>query len=371
MPPTPLSLRALNRATLARQMLLARVRATPTAVIEQLAGLQAQWPKLPFIGLWTRLERFRREDLAALLERRSVVRATMMRGTLHLVSAKDYLAMRAALQPLLDRGLLGVLRGRAKELDLVKLATTARRYLESEPRTFEEIRDHLLARNPKDDERAMGYVARMSLPLVMVPTDATWSFPPASRFALAESWLKKPLRPAEPKAVVLRYLAALGPASVADAQTWSGMQGLREVFEALRPKLQTFRDARGRELFDLPDAPRPKEDVAAPVRFLPEFDNLLLGHADRSRVIDERHRPAVYRAGLRVEQAFLVEGFVAGTWTTERKKRVATLTIEPVLALAKGAHEALEAEALELVRFVEPDADTFDVRFAKAGKAAR
>src|SRR5262249_26523058 len=211
----PLSLDALHRATLARQMLLARDTATPTKVTERLVGLQAQWPRPPFLGLWSRIEGFRREDLNRLLHDRAVVRATFLRGTLHLVSAKDYLAFRAALQPLLTRGLRAILRQRAVELDEADLAAAAAAYLPAGPRTFRELRDYLLRREGQGDERAMGYAVRMTLPLVMEPTDDPWGFPTVSRFALAATWLGAPLQPDEgPAALVLRYLAAFGPASV-------------------------------------------------------------------------------------------------------------------------------------------------------------
>jgi len=359
----PLSLDALSRATLARQMLLARETATPLTVTERLVGLQAQWPRPPFLGLWSRIEGFRREDLHRLLHERDVVRATFLRGTLHLVSAGDYRALRAALQPLLTRGMRSILRQRGAELDEADIAAAAAARLAEGPQTFEELRDYLLRRDPEGDERAMGYTVRMSLPLVMVPTDDPWAFPTASRFALAESWLGAPLQPDEgPAALVLRYLAAFGPATVTDAQTWSGLQGLRETFEALRSQLVTFRDERKRELFDLPEAPRPLADTPAPVRFLPEFDNLVLGHEDRRRFIADEHRSSVFLPGLRVAPTFLVDGRVAGTWKLERKKAAATLAVEPFANLPKKTRTELEGEAERLVRFAEPDARAHDVR---------
>ena len=369
---TVLSPRALNRATLARQMLLAREGVTPLAAIERVLGLQAQWPKPPFFGLWSRLEGFRREDLCQLVRERGAVRGTMMRGTLHLVSARDYLELRPVLQPLLTRGLQSVLKQRKVELDFADLLAAARPYLEDGPRTFEQVRDHLLGHFPQGDERAMGHAVRMLLPLVMEPTDADWGYPTVCRFALAEAWLGEPLRPEAGEeglgALVLRYLAAFGPATVADAQTWSGLQRLRPAFEALRPRLAAFRDERGRELFDLPEAPRPPADTAAPVRFLPEFDSVVLAHDDRSRVIADEHRPAVYRPGLRVLPTVLVDGAVAGTWKTERKKKVAALVVEPFKALPKVVREELAEEGERLLRFAEPDAGAFELRWPqKAG----
>ncbi len=361
-----LTLRALNRATLNRQLLLRRDAMPPLAAIERLAGLQAQWPRPPFVGLWTRLESFARDALAELLAERRAVRGTLMRGTIHLVSAADYLAWRAPLQPMLTRG-LRVLGDRAAGLDLEAVAAAAHQFLSAGPQTFEAIRDHLKARFPGANDRVLGYTARMLLPLVQEPTAATWSYPAVARFALAEAWLGRP--PVESTGLddlLLRYLAAFGPASVADAQTWSGLQGLKPAFEALRPRLAVFRDERGRELFDLPDAPRPNADVTVPVRFLPEFDNLLLAHADRRRVIADAHKPAVFLPGLRVAATLLVDGTVAGTWSIERQRAAASLVVTPFAQLAQNTAAALLGEAERLARFVEDDAGLLDVRLAPA-----
>lgn len=363
----PLTRAQLNRATLARQMLLGREKVSPMLAIERLAGLQAQLARPPYIGLWSRLEGFRREDLGAALSRREVVRATMMRGTLHLVSAKDYIRLRPVLQPMLTRSLQAVLKQRAAALEMEPLLAAARAYLAKEPRTFDEVRDHLESLKLPGDERARGFAVRMRLPLIQVPTDAPWGYPGAADFTLAEAWLGEAFqaygeKAESPEPLVLFYLAAFGPATVADAQTWSGLQGLRGAFEALRPKLVTFRDERGRELFDLPDAPRPPEDVPAPARFLPEFDNLVMAHADRSRLIADEHRPLIFRANLRVLPTFLVDGVVAGTWDIERSNGRAALVMEPFGKLSKKAFAALEEEAERLVRFVEPDAKEHGVR---------
>jgi hypothetical protein len=346
-------------------MLLAREKTTALLATERLMGLQAQWPRPPFFGLWSRIEGFQRSELAGALRRRELVRATMMRGTLHVVSAGDYLRLRPALQPVLTRGMKSILRDRAAAVDVEALVAAARAYFEEEPRTFTELRDFLMTLHPDGDERAMGFIVRTQLPLIQVPTEADWAFPAASDFAVAEAWLGAPLGgDASPQALVLRYLAAFGPAAPADVQAWSGLQGLREALTALRPKLCVVRDERGRELFDLPDAPRPGEDVSAPVRLLPEFDNLIVSRADARFVADE-HRSSIFLSALRVLPTFLVDGFAAGTWKIERKKALATLTLAPFAALAKKAREALEEEASALVRFAEPDASTFEVKVAK------
>ncbi|MCP3140905.1 winged helix DNA-binding domain-containing protein [Pyxidicoccus xibeiensis] len=366
MPATPImTLRALNRATLARQLLLEREKLPLLKAVERLVALQAQQAKPPFLGLWSRVEGFEREALLRLLQRREVVRATLMRGTLHLLSAKDYVKLRALFAPLLEASVHAILRERAKGLDIAPLVQEAREYLLEEPRTFEEVRDYLVERHPKTDERAMGFVVRMYLPLIQVPTDAEWGYPGTTDFAVAESWLGEPLgTDGTPEALVLRYLAAFGPATVADAQTWTGLKGLKDVVASLMPKLLTLRDEKGRELFDLPKAPRPPEDTPAPVRFLPEFDSLILGHEDRTRLVADEYRSRLITKNLRIPATFLVDGLVTGTWKVERKKATATLVVEPFAPLGKKLRDALVGEGEGLLRFAEPDARAFEVRFA-------
>lgn len=344
--------RELNRATLARQLLLAREPVPVPAAVERLGGLQAQEPRPPYIGLWTRLEGFRREDLHGALHDRRVVRATLMRATLHLTSAEDYAAHRAALQPALDGAMEGVLKARGAVLELDRVLPAARRLLEAGPLTFNELRAGLAEVFPDADERALGYAVRTQVPLLMVPTDDTWSFPRDAQFALPGIRLRK----ADAGALVLRYLAAFGPASAADVQRWSGLQRMKPVLEGLRDRLVTFRDDRGRELFDLPDAPRPGEDAEAPPRFLPDFDSLVLAHDDRTRVLADQHKPAIATKNLRIPAMFLWDGFAAGTWRVERKRGTATLTVRPFGRLPRGAPKALEAEAEALLAFAEPDA---------------
>lgn len=363
-PPEVLTARHLNRATLARQMLLERSDANPVVAIERLIGMQAQEPKPPFVGLWSRLNGFQRDDLHQALRDRTVVRGTLMRGTLHAFSAADYAAFRLTLQPVLDQG-LKVLGERAAGLEPERVIPAARELLLEAPRTFGEMRALLQERFPEINERALGFVVRMMLPLVMVPTEHPWAFPANAAFTLAETWLEAPLDPDDATPALLRrYLAAFGPASAADAQTWSGLPRLQSVFEAMRPELVTFTDERGRELFDLPDAPRPDPECPAPVRFLPEFDNLLLSHADRTRVIADEHRQVVYQKGnLRLLATILVDGVVCGTWRVETKRKAATLQITPFAPLPRKVRLALEEEGEGLPRFLEPDATSHDITF--------
>lgn len=349
----------LSRATLARQLLLERDSMSAVAAVERLCGMQAQEPRPPVVGLWTRLDGFRAEDLLEPVRAGKAVRATLMRATLHLMSARDYRKLRSALDPMMT----GAMGPRTKDLDLDAVMREAAKLLRKDPLTFNELRAALAKRFPGADDRGLGRAVRLGLPLVMVPTDDRWGFARDSRFAPAESVIgKPPAKRAATAELLLRYLAAFGPATAADFQTWSGLGGTRAIVEKVRDQVVTFRDERGRELLDLPDAPRPGGDVRAPVRFLPDFDNLLLAHDDRSRVIADEHRPLVATKNLRIKATFLVDGIVAGTWAAERKGKRATLRLEPFNRLRKADVKELEAEGEELLRFLEPDAATRDVK---------
>jgi hypothetical protein len=362
--PDRLTLRDLNRATLGRQMLLAREAVSISTALERLVGLQAQWPAPPYTGLWTRLKKFERRDLAQLIEQRRVVRAPLMRATLHVANADDYLQLRPLLRELFAHALDGMPAERTKDIDPEALGDEARPFLAETPRTQEEVRQFLAARHPKLDVRMMGHAVRMNLPLVQTPGEGTWGFSSAPAFALAETWLGRPLaKHPDPRALIRRYLAAFGPATVRDAQTWCGLRNLQATFDALRPELRVLADEKGRELFDLPDAQRPSADTAAPARFLPEFDNLLLSHVDRSRVVPEAFRKKVFLPGLRVAPTFLIDGFVAGSWNLERTKNQAVLALMPFAPLPKKDRTALAAEAEQLARFLAPDTDRREIKF--------
>jgi hypothetical protein len=371
--PDTLTLRQINRATLARQMLLAREKVTPLQAIERLVGMQAQWPKPPFLGLWSRVEGFKREELTTLLHKRTVVRATFMRATIHVVTAKDFLALRPAIQPVLESALQAVLKERLDGVELPALMKQVRKMLDREPLTFAAIREEFLRADPKADERAMGYAVRMLLPLVQVPVDdQPWAFPSQACFASAEQWLGKavPAKAVQPDALLVRYLEGYGPASAEDMRAWSGLarSTVNEAFERLRPKLSVFRDGEGkgkRELFDLADAPRPDGDVPAPVRLIPEYDNVITTRADE-RFVAKADRPRVFLSALRIAATVLIDGFVAGTWKLEATKKVATLTVEPFKPLPARAKKDVEAEAESLLRFAEPEARIREVRIAKA-----
>lgn len=359
-----LTRRELNRALLARQWLLSREARDPVAALEHLAGLQAQLPRPPVIGLWSRLRDFDRASLLDAVQARSVVRVTAMRGTLHLLSSRDYRAWRGPLQPALTRGLTAIVRPALDETHLAAAEAETRRFLRGSAATFDAIRDHLAPRFPGVNVRHLAYALRLTVPLVQVPVEsATWGYPGQADFALADTWLKRPVstRPSSPADVVRRYLGAFGPASVADAQAWSGLPSLAQVFESLRGELVTFRDERKRVLFDLPDAPRPAPDTLAPVRLVPDWDNVLLGHHDRSRVIADEHRARISTRNLQVTATFLVDGLVAGAWSLSRKGRAATLVLEPFVKVPKKEMAALREEAEQLLAFAEPDAGSHGV----------
>jgi hypothetical protein len=351
---------ALNRATLARQLLLRREKTSAADAVARLCGMQAQEAKPPFLGLWSRVDGFAVDDLHAALHDHSVVRGMLLRATLHLATAADYTAFRPVIQPVLTAASAGALRDRAKGLDPDKVLPAAVSYLEEAPRTFTEIRAHLSGLFPAVNERALGYTVRTHVPMVMVPTEDRWAFPSDARFTLASSWLDEPLAAdTEPDTLVRRYLAAFGPATAADVQTWSGLKGIAAVLKRL--DLVEFRSEAGKRLYDLPDAPRPDPETAVPARFLPEFDNLVLAHADRSRLVDDEFRGRLTTKNLRVRATFLVYGFVAGTWQYTVKRGAAAMQLSPFRPLPASAASALGEEGEQLLRFAEPGASTYDV----------
>jgi hypothetical protein len=350
-----LGVRELNRATLARQMLLRRWKLPAADAIERLVGMQAQVPTDPYIGLWARLDGFRHDELAGLLADRHAVRGTLMRSTLHLVTARDMLAVCPVMQPVIDRSFrTGSPFGRRVEgVDLEALLAAGRELVEERPRTRAELRSLLGERWPDHDDDALAMAITYLLPMVQVTPRGVWGKSAQATWTTVEAWLGRPVDPVPSlDGVVTRYLGGFGPASVNDVQAWSGLTRLREVIDRLRPRLRVFRGEAGRELFDLPDAPRPKADAPAPVRFLPEFENALIGYRDRSRVIGAEGRgsdpPGIFRA-------FLVDGFVGGRWDLVREHGVARLVVEPARRLSKREGAAVAEEGARLLGFVAGD----------------
>jgi Winged helix DNA-binding domain len=357
--------RALNRALLARQLLLRRADLPVRDVIEHLLGLQAQSVPPTYYGLWSRLEPFDPRELGRLLTDREAVRMTLMRGTVHLVTVRDALLLRPLVQVVIERGHNGAFGRRMGGADTGRLERAVREELDGEVLGARELGRRLVARGIGDDVDAIGNATRAYVPLVQVPPRGVWGRSGQAKYATLESWTGRSLeRDPSVDEVVLRYLAAFGPASVMDMQNWSGLTKLREAFERLRPRLLTFRDEGGRELFDLPDAPRPDPGVPAPVRFLGEYDNVLLGHADRTRIIPPDFPWKEMLASGRWVGNFLVDGMLRGTWWIERKgKRSATLAVRPSGELSPAEREEVAAEAERMVEFSEPEAAERDVRF--------
>ena len=353
-----LTQRALNRALLDRQLLLRRHRMPATQAIEHLVGLQAQSPNPPYVGLWTRLEGFHPDELGQLMLDRSAVRATLMRGTIHLVSARDCLRLRPVLQQFLERQVwANATYGRAHldGVDLDALLAAGRALVEEEPRTVAALREILGPRWPDRDPAALAVAVRILLPVVYVPPRGVWGRSGPVAFTTADAWLGEPV-PAEGSVedLVLRYLAAFGPAAPADAQTWSGLTRLGEVFASLAPRLRVFRDDNGRELYDLPEAPRPDPDTPAPVRLLAEFDNITLSHAERTRVIADEHRRVIASRNGMVPGMVLVDGFVRGMWRLAKARREVRLQVEPFGRLSRRDRAAVEEEATALLGMVAP-----------------
>jgi hypothetical protein len=353
---TVLDDRALNRATLARQLLLERADVPPLDAVAHLCGLQAQEPQEPFIGLWSRLRAFDPATLSDLLTGRRVVRTALMRRTIHLVTAEDVLAWRARHHAMLCQRVLGVYRRELDGVDLDELAAAGRAVMsDGRPRTMAELVQAVAERRPAPGRRALGEMLISALvPMAQAPPRGVWRAKAGVRNVLLSDWLGREVDPlpsddSDPvgQTLVRRYLAAFGPATSSDLRAWCGLAGLPAAVAAVRDELVTFKDERGRELLDLPDAPRPDPGTAAPVRFLPAFDNAILGYQARNRIIDDAHR------GLSVagERVVLVDGRVAATWTVNAD----TVVITPLYPLPKAARTAVSEEAEGLASFLSAD----------------
>lgn len=358
-----LTQRALNRALLERQSLLRRDRRPVPELIEQLVGLQAQLPNPPYIGLWTRLAGFDPQQLSELMLAREVVRVVLMRGTIHLVTARDALALRPVIQPLLDRELRtnATYGPHLVDLDLNAVQKATRTLIDAEPMTSARLRIALAERFPDREPGALAFAARCLVPMIQIPPRGLWGRSGQAVCTSAQSWLGRDLPAADPAAVIRRYLAAFGPASVADVQAWSGLTRLREVVQAL--ELRTFVSEDGGELFDLPDAPLPDPETSAPIRFLPPWDNALLSYADRTRIISDEYRTTrINSVNGVVPGTILVDGTVRGSWKIQSAKDTATLLIEPFARLSKRHASAVQNEGARLLRFAAAD-HTPEIRF--------
>jgi hypothetical protein len=344
-----LGAREPNRALLARQLLLRRESQPVADAVELLLGLQAQAPMPPYYGLWSRLEGFDPHELGRMLTDREVVRLKLMRGTVHLVTVRDALLLRPLVQGVIERGHNGAFGRRMDGAEPAALAAVVRKLLAVEPLTGRELARRLIERGIGSDVEALANATNTYVPLVQLPPRGVWGAGGQARYATLEAWTGRSLEP-DPSidAVVLRYLRAFGPASVMDVQNWSGLTRLKPVLERLRPQLVAFADENGRELLDLPDAPRPGGDVPAPVRLLGEYDNVLLGHADRRRIIPEGFPWTEMLAHGRYVNNLLIDGILRATWWLDRS----TLAIRPAGELTPAERDEVEAEAQRMLTFV-------------------
>jgi hypothetical protein len=357
-----LTTRELNRALLARQFLLAREPVAAKHVIEHLAGMQAQVPRDPYIALWTRIDGFDPCELERLIAGRKAVRIVVMRGTIHLLTARDCLEFRPLMRPMLAKHaekMFETVDGVARE----ELIAAVRDIVDARPMTYVELSRELEGRWPGVDGRVLALCARGLLPLVQVTPRGLWTSSGPSAHTTAEAWIGKPLRAKpDPVRFVERYLRAFGPAAFEDVTAWSRLPGLRPALEELRPKLRTFRDENGRKLFDVADGPLPDPDTPAPVRFFPEYDNVFLGHRDRSRVNVRNYFDMDFPKGGSFKGSFTVDGFLAGFWRIVTSKGASSLELFPTGRLTKAARDELGDEGAGLLRFCVPDT-THDIRF--------
>lgn len=360
---TVLDGRALNRATLARQLLLDRADVPVLDAVAHLGGLQAQEPQEPFVGLWSRLRAFDPAVLSELLSGRLVVRTHLMRRTVHLLTADDVVAWRARHDAMLRQRVLGVYRQELEGVDLDELAAVGRAMLaDGEPRTRSELTRPLADRWPGPPPQVLGEMLGALVPMAQIPPRGLWRTKAGVRNVMLSTWLGREVDPLtsdgdDPvgQALVRRYLAAFGPAATADLRAWCGLAGLPAAVAASREELVAFRDERGRELLDLPDAPRPDPGTPAPVRFLPAFDNAILGYHDRGRIIDDAHR------GLSVagERVVLVDGRVAATWDVTE----GTVAVTPLRRFSRADRTDVAEQGRELALFLS-DGENHRVRVA-------
>lgn len=352
--------RALNRALLERQLLLRRQTLRVADALEHLVGLQAQNPNGPYYGLWSRLEDFHPDDLAGLVERRLVVRIALMRWTLHVVTARDCLELRPLVQPVMDQRMRSLFGRHLDGVDLAQLAARGRELVEQEPRSLGDVGRLLADECPGHEPSVLGNVLAALVPLVQVPPRGLWGRNGRAVQTSAERWIGRRLEPAAPPdELFMRYLAAFGPATIEDMAKWSGLRGVRCVVDRLRPRLRSFTDMDGRELLDVVDGPLPDPDTPAPVRFLPEGDNAVLAHADRSRIVSLAHRRLVT-----AHKTFLVDGFVGGTWKVIHSARTDTLVISPIAPISREDRLALAEEGAQLLAFAASSDETrISVRF--------
>ena len=348
--------RAPGRATLARQLLLDRETRPVAATLEHLVGLQAQVPLVPHLALWDRLAGYDPGELDSLMTSRQVVRTQLMRTTIHTVTAAEALALRPLLQPVLDRTFASTAWGqRLRGQDVAAVVAEAAELLAERPLGRAALQRELAARHPGLDAEAVAFGVSYWVPWVQPPPRGLWGRSGAAVMTTVAAWLGPGTGDSmPPQQLVTRYLTAFGPASVRDIQAWCGLTRLSEVVAALGPALRRFRTEDGAELVDVPDAPLPEPDIPAPVRFLAEYDNVLLSHADRSRVIDEGDHVLLHGGPGGWTGTVLVDGLMRATWAARRIGDATVLHVRPSVALSAADRAGLAEEGLRLLAFLAP-----------------
>jgi hypothetical protein len=360
---TTLTLAQLNRATLARQMLLERQDMGILEATEQLVGMQGQVTTAPYVALWSRLNGFEHAAMTELILARKLVRATTMRATLHLHTARDLIDLRALVQSVPEKSWQGAHAKHFGKADKAEVLAAGRALLDAGPMTNGALGKALAERWPESDPLALALWVAVSETLVQIPPTRIWGSGHAPLLTRVQNWLQGPYEGRKSREdMVLRYLAAFGPASVADMQAWCGLTRLDTSFAALGDKLLRFEDENGRVLFDLPDAQRPAAETPAPVRFLPDYDNILIGYADRSRFIDAGGIVRISR-GNGFRPVLIVDGVAAATWRLVREKKAAMLEIDPFRPFTRRERLAVEAEGEAFVVFLAEEVEDRGVGF--------
>jgi hypothetical protein len=344
-----LTRRVLNRTLLKRQHLLERTQGSAEGMVEHLVGLQAQEAEPPYVGLWSRLEGFAPDELTELLVSRRASRILLMRGTIHLVTARDCLGLRPALQDTLEVLQSGTpFAKHCADIPRKDLVAAARAVLDHDPVSARDLGEALAKSFPEHDPKHLANAARVLLPLVQAPPRGLWKAGGAPAYVHAEDWHSSPLTAYDPAELVRRYLRAFGPATAADITTWSGLKGVRPVLDGMADKLLTDTDESGRVLLDLEGLPVAEEDEPAPVRLLGRYDNLWLSHADRTRVSepDKRRRWMGRNGG--VGRTVFVDGMLEGLWRPSGDR----VEVELFRPLTKAERGDLDREVAALEVFL-------------------
>jgi hypothetical protein len=356
--------RQLNRTLLARQHLIKRSNMSISAILHHLIGMQSQVPTSPYISLWSRIEKFQHDSLSQLLLDRGAIRMALMRSTIFLVTGYDGLSIRPLMQSVMERTLQGNFGSGLTVLDYDEFTKTIRNLVECQPRTLNELGKILKETWVDSKPDSLAAAARNLVPLVQIPPRGIWGAKGKAVYTSAEHWLSQSLvTDYSLETLILRYLKAYGPATISDIQYWSGLTQIREVIAGLRDQLNIYLNEDGIELFDVFDLEIPENDTSVPVRFLAEFDNILLSHKNRSRIISEEYRDRVFTVNGIIKATFLIDGFVQGLWRIENQSNSTTLIIEPFRPLLKVDKEELVIEGTKLIDFVHMNTKVKDIQF--------